>query len=335
MTYSITDVAREAQVAPSTVSLVLNGKRNVSADTRSHVKAVIRKMRYKPRKAKRAARIAVVYTQNMIVNGVLAEYCRRWIEGVRMALSSSRSQISIFAGLPHVDQDLVFTQSLDHHEWDGVIMMGAYPKHGYLERVLASGVPMVVFARSPEHAEFSAVSVNHRSIGSQASALLCEQGHRKVALLMGSKETYPGRTLYAGFTETNQANGLEVVYDVASPSPEMSIEQSEQAVDDILASGATAVFSGDPAAQKLGNALEKRGLTLGRDISILGVDDMGLFTRSGKRITSMGYDKQIMGQIAGQMMLHLLQMGDHISHQFTIVQPFLVKGDTLGRVISG
>jgi len=334
MTYSITDVAREAQVAPSTVSLVLNGKRNVSAQTRSHVKAVIRRMRYKPRKARRTPRIAVVYTQNMIVNGVLAEYCRRWIEGVRMSLSTSRSHVSIFAGLSHVDQDLVFTQSLDHHEWDGVIMMGAYPKHGYLERVVASGVPMVAFARSPEHAEFSAVSVNHRAIGSQASAAFHEHGHRKVALLLGSKETYPGRMLYSGFMEANQAHGVELVFDLTTTQSDMSADQVDEALDQVLASGATAIFGGDPIAQKLGNALEKRGITPGRDISILGIDDMGLHTRGGRRITSMGYDKQIMGQIAGQMILHLLQMGDHISHQFTVVQPFLVKGDTLGRVIS-
>lgn len=332
MAYSILDVAREARVAPSTVSLVLNGKRNVSSDTRSHVKAVIRRMRYKPRKARRPARIAVVYTQNMMVNGILAEYCRRWIEGVRMALTTSRAHMTIFPGLDHVDKDLVFTQTLDHHECDGVIMMGAYPKHGYLERVIASGIPMVVFARSPENAEFSAVSVNHRSIGSQASQVFHEMGHRKVALVMATRDNYPARTLYEGFKEANERHGIEFYDDLMPRVDKLTDADYELMADRVLELGVTAVFTGDPGAQRLGNVFERRGLTLGKDISILGIDDMGLFTQSGKRITSMGYDKQVMGQIAGQMMLHLLQMGDHISHQFTIVQPFLVKGDTVGPV---
>src|SRR5512138_3131227 len=45
---TITDVARHAGVAPSTVSYVLSGKRAISADTRQRVLASIRTLGYHP-----------------------------------------------------------------------------------------------------------------------------------------------------------------------------------------------------------------------------------------------------------------------------------------------
>lgn len=356
MSSSITDVAREANVAPSTVSLVINDKPNVSDYTRSQVKAVIKRLKYKPRQAKRISRVAVVYTQNMMVNGSLAEYCRRWIAGIREGIASSQSQVTIFAGSLTVEDDLLFTQMLDHRECDGVIIMGAYPKHGYLERVLASGVPMVAFARHPEHSEFSAVCVDHHALGSQVARHLHGTGHRRLGLLTGPNDVYPTRMLRKGFFSTleidvpagsalNRQQGASamtamasdrasVLYDFQAPSGALDESFFDKVLDDLIAAKVTAIFTGDPAALRLATAMERRGMTPGKEISLMGIDDMGLITPGGKRLTSMGYDKLVMGQIAGQMMLQLIQMGDHISHQFTSVQPFLVKGHTLNAPMS-
>ncbi len=331
MASSILDVAREAQVAPSTVSLVINGRQHVSEKTRRQVKAVIRRLNYRPRATRQTLNLAVLYTRNMIVNGALAEYCRQWIQGIRDGVKAERAQVSVFAGEPHVDQDLVFKQSLDAQEYDGVIVMGAYPKDGYLERVLATPTPVVVFNRRPRHAEFSCVCIDYYGAARHVAQQLHELGHRKVGLFTPRGDRFPSSELRQGFIDTVAAHaGMTLALDVQAPEGEVPDAFFQQAVERARQAGITALFSGDPAAVRLCNHLQADGCEVPGDLSIVGFDDMGLRTQRGQRVTSVGYDKHIMGRLAGQMMQTLLGMGDQIVNQVTTVPAKLVQGGTLG-----
>ena len=53
---TITDVAKHAGVAPSTVSYVLNGNRSISAQTRRRVETSIRALKYHPHAGARSMR---------------------------------------------------------------------------------------------------------------------------------------------------------------------------------------------------------------------------------------------------------------------------------------
>src|SRR5690348_2020747 len=97
---SILDVAREANVAASTVSLVLNHESRVSPETRERVKEVIAQLGYRPRgrqrveaappakqdKKKVALRVAFVYTLESMHDASMSVYCREIIKGIQEAL---------------------------------------------------------------------------------------------------------------------------------------------------------------------------------------------------------------------------------------------------------
>src|SRR5699024_3249023 len=108
---SILDVARKAGVAPSTVSLVINGKSRVKDSTREHVQEVIKQMNWQPRSAaadKKPYHIGILYGRYMMLSGELVDYCRKWIAGIRESFDDQGAHLTVNVGAEHIDQDLMF-----------------------------------------------------------------------------------------------------------------------------------------------------------------------------------------------------------------------------------
>src|SRR5262245_10962372 len=110
---SITDVARAAKVATSTVSLVLNHRHRVSPETCQRVEEVMGRLGYRPRSwrksaAKSTQHLAILYTLytfDPTTDCGMSGYCREVIEGVKSKMVEFCS-LSILRGVDHVKHDL-------------------------------------------------------------------------------------------------------------------------------------------------------------------------------------------------------------------------------------
>lgn len=331
-TSSILDVARKANVAPSTVSLVVNRHPRVSAETRKRVESVIKQMGYKPRSARRKKRhVAVLYTRNMLVSGELIEYCREWIAGIREGLGEDGADVSVFTGQSHVHDDPMFTTNLDNADFDGLIMMGVNPKDGYLDTALQHDAPIVVMERKPKQAEFSAVHLDYHTAGQIAADHLLELGHTRIGLCIPDTEDFPAAALRAGFQSKLRENNLEI----APVAPASTIAYDDLAgfttfAQQVVDSGITAIFCGEHMAYRLANALHAMHVSVPEQISILGIDDLGMETDAGSKLSSVGYDKQMMGRLAGQLLQTLIAAEGSVTHMTASIPPQLAPGQTTG-----
>lgn len=319
---SILDVAREARVAPSTVSLVANQKGRVSDSTRQRVQAVMDRLGYSAgRPRKRSRQVAVVYTPNMLINGVLVEYCRAWIKGIQRGFDGEGTHVNIMGGAARVDDDPLFLQGLDEGDFYGVILMGAYRASGYVQRCVERKLPLVVFNQLPQECEFSAV---RNDVGSGCRMVihrLVELGHRRI-VTTSTRNTNHHELAHKGMLEALAQHGLKSVLDASDiDTPELARRIIEQR--------ATAVFAGDPLALRLANELHQRGIDVPGQVSVVGIDDMGLVTDAGLRLTSLGYDKNVMGEMAGTMLRQLIDLRDRVTNLVAAVPMHLVEGQTL------
>ena len=329
---SILDVARKANVAPSTVSLVVNRHPRVSAETRKRVESVIKQMGYKPRSARRKKRhIAVLYTRNMLISGELIEYCREWIAGIREGLGEDGADVSVFTGQSHVRDDPMFTTNLDNADFDGLIMMGVNPKDGYLETALEHDAPIVVMERKPRQAEFSAVHLDYYTAGQVAADHLLELGHTRIGLCVPETDDFPAAALRGGFERRLADHSLQPVsLNTTQTIAFDDLAGFEAFAQHVVDSGVTAVFGGEHMAYRLANALHAMDVSVPEQISILGIDDLGMETDAGDKLSSVGYDKQMMGRLAGQLLQTLLTAAGSVSHMIASIPPQLARGQTTG-----
>jgi LacI family transcriptional regulator len=339
---SILDVARLAKVSPSTVSLVVNHGHRVSPATRQRVEAVIRRLGYRGRdgsalsksRQARALRLGFIYTPDALINGADTHYNRQIIQGVEQSLTGSASSVSIMRGFLHVDEDHMLSQRLDAGEFDGMLIAGLQPNDGYIERITAAGLPMVVFNRSTESGLYSVVTVDYVGGGRTAIDHLFELGHRRIGLLLQSTSVrWPPLTIRNGCLDALRRHQIEAVYDGMIPA--QGDTQAWKAIArQLLDAGVTAIQTGDVPAVQLLDALADLGVSVPGDLSVMGFDDRGLTSQAGLKPTTIGYDKVRMGRLAGRMIQRLSQSGCTLRWMGMAIQKRLVNGQTTSAPLS-
>ncbi len=333
---SILDVAREAQVAPSTVSLVMNHRGRVSPETRDRVDEVIRRLGYRgrgnraPKTADRAKalRFGFVYTPETLVDGLESKYCRELIRGAEQSLGGSASTLNIMRGQAHVDQDQMFIQHLEGRELDGLLMFGADPSDGYVDRVLQAGVPLVLFNRPLAYGRYSCVTVDFFGGSRQAIEHLLSLGHERIGLLFRTAPTrWPHELVFEGSMEALRARGMKPTVDLTLPL-DWEPHHLDDACRRMMDAGVTAIQTGDMIAVPCIAALERMGLTVPDDVSVMGFDDRGRTTDSGLHLSTITYDRLRMGRMAGRMLQKLRLPNRGVSWLAGAVQTRLKSGQT-------
>jgi LacI family transcriptional regulator len=342
---SILDVAREANVAVSTVSLVLNHRDRVSPETRQRVDVAINQLGYRPRarqgtatrparKGRSTLRVGFIYTLESMHDASVSIYCREIVAGIQDALGETDSTLSIIRGAQHVDNDVMLKQQLDARELDGLILFGPEPSNGYLEYLSEANIPMVVFNRLNPQGKFSCVTLDYYGAGRLCIKHLAGLGHTKIGVLYGSKNTgaYYRKLAYEGITDEFKAQGLTPLYEESYEGINHP-EQVDKIIETALATGITALCAGDRVITHATPALERAGIIAPTNFSLIGMDNLNLSYR-GKRLTSIGYDRLKMGRKSVKMLQRLIQHPDEVRWMASSVPCFVVEGETTGKPVT-
>src|SRR5699024_4678202 len=100
---TVRDIAKASDVSPSTVSLVLNGRGEISEPTRQRVEAAAKEMGYRIGSARRsgknmiASNLGLIYGPDVVGDGSFSQLARAWINSVRDVLSENGSHLTMFA----------------------------------------------------------------------------------------------------------------------------------------------------------------------------------------------------------------------------------------------
>ncbi|CAN5444668.1 LacI family DNA-binding transcriptional regulator [soil metagenome] len=335
---SMVEVAREANVAVSTVSLTLNHRERVKPETRERIEQAMRRVGYRPREKNGvgrpksvAMRVALIYTLeslNRIEDSTMTSYCREIISGMQEVMAGSSSFLSVLRGADHVDHDIMVNAQLNANEFDGVILFGADSRNGYLERLQQFGLPMVAINRLPEHGKFSCVTLDYYGGAQVAIKHLVDLGHRKIA---SAQRDESGKWLVneicAGTFDALKVHGLETALDLNWKELQ-SDEDFRKVCEQIRERGVTAIFTGDHLGVRFIDTLTSMGIRVPEDVSVIGFDDRGFQTSTGLSLTTVGYDKRRMGRMGIRMLQRLSQSKGKLKWQCTAVTTHLVKGQT-------
>ena len=332
---SILDVANEANVAASTVSRVINGSSRISPSTQERVREAIRRVGYTPsapgkrRKQQQAWQVAVVYSPYMVVNGALVNFCREWIGGIRQAIIEVGGHLEIFAGAEHVECDAMYQHSLDHGELHGLILLGAQRDSRYVEDAQARGVPIVMVSDRSPRGDVSSIYADLYNASRRSVDYLVELGHKRIGLgRLPSGLLWSSDRWHQGVLDALTAHGLSLSFEHVGEPDFDDIDYFDDAAEQLLATGTTAISTGDQSAVRYIEALHRRGVRVPEDVSVIGRGNTGLVPETGQALTTIAYDKPFMGRLAATTLFNLLQNRDQIQHIESSVPTRLIKRDT-------
>lgn len=305
----IEDVAREAGVSTATVSRALRGLPNVTDATRRRVRAAADRLGYVPSPS--AASLVTGRTRTI---AVLCPWVNHWffanvIEGAEVALRSEGFDVLLhtFDSSRAQPREPLDPSPL-RRRVDGVLVLGVPLYDEEVHALLELGQPVVLVGTGSQ--DVVTVRLDDVRTGREATEHLLELGHRRIGHLEGMPDGVarwnPGVQRREGWLAALEAHGIE-------PEPGWAVQgrfdiaTGRAALHELLDRhpDVTAVFAAsDEMAMGAVMAARDRGIEIGRDLSLIGVDGHDVCEVLG--LSTMAQPALEQGQVAATMLLDMI-----------------------------
>lgn len=288
---TIQQVAREAEVSPSTVSNFLNGRmdRMVPA-TRERIERTIAKLGYRPNRAARQLRTGRTQTIGLIVPSVGNPFWGAFAHELEVAALAVGCSVLLCNSERDAAREREYVQELWDNGVRGIVLCSSLPSLDHLADLVKQGLQLVTFDRpaQPNDPEsVVSISINNVVGGFVAATHLIELGHRRLSFVAGSLGSVNRAGRYRGFVSALEAAGLQIS-DMPTWSDGDDVPFGDVFAADVGRRAAHSLFSGDAepptgvvaindmTALGFCRGLRDLGLTVGKDVSVVGFDDIVL-----------------------------------------------------------
>src|SRR5919106_5816994 len=214
---TIRQIADLAGVSIATVSRVLNGRGDVSDETRDLVTRVVRENGYTANRSARHLSAGRTGLVGILVPLVYPAYFSAILAGAAEALSQSDLQIVLSPTGGEHDREVSVLDRL-HALTDGALIILPEESSEELERLLDGGFRFVVLdPLMPLDERIPSVSAAHTSGADQAMRHLLELGHRRIAQITGPHGWVATEDRLRGYRAALAAAGI-------LPDPALEVE---------------------------------------------------------------------------------------------------------------
>jgi DNA-binding LacI/PurR family transcriptional regulator len=311
------DIARRAGVSISTVSRVINQSVPVDPETEARVRAAIEDLRYRPNLLARSFRRRVTHTIGLLVpdnsNPYFAELSRV-IEDV--GFDFRYNVILCNSDLSETKQTKYIDVLLDKRV-DGMILTstGLISRETGIDavaRIHDAQVPCVVIDRDLGEYPVDQILVDNNEGGWLAGTHLLRLGHRRMVCMVGPNDLTPSAGRIAGFRKALAEAGIDLVDDLLVKGNGRH-DGGVAAVEELLRRDTrfTAIFAfNDVMAAGAIGALQRAGLRVPQDVSVIGFDDIPLASAMYPSITTIAQPIAEMGRLGVELLLGRIQHPD-------------------------
>ena len=298
---TLTRIAETADVSPSTVSKVLNGRAGVSAETRERVEKALRSHGYSPPSERRRQPFV-----ELVFERVDSAFAIEIIRGVqRAAVSRGLSVVLSETGNRYTPGPEWLDQVVQRRP-SGVVLVFSDLPDASKERLALRGIPFVVLDPAGDPApDVPSVGSANWSGGVQAARHLLELGHRSIAVIGGPQEMMCSRARVSGFRAALDESGVAFRDDALRWGNFLREDGLRIGYELLqLADRPTAIFAGnDLMALGVLEAARMLGLSVPRDVSVVGYDDLEIASWSGPPLTTVRQPLAEMGEQAALLAL--------------------------------
>ncbi|GHF53684.1 LacI family transcriptional regulator [Deinococcus metalli] len=329
---SITDIAREAQVSPATVSRVLNGTARVTPEKAARVMEAVNRLNFRLNSSTFARHLLAgkLRAVGVIIPVLHDEFFGTMITGIEERLRAHGVHMLCALGQENGPDELTALETLLKGRPDGVIAFADWLADAALIDLDASGIPVVVLNRSIPELAPHCLRLDNALGGDLATRHLLELGHTRVAHITGSFDRLDVRERYAGYHAALRAGGgtIDDRLEVTGVWAE-EIEGGRAAVKRLhRRTDFTAVFAAnDWLALGAVQGLRDLGLRVPEDVSVVGFDNRRVTELSAPAMTVIDFPRLQMGQLAADHLLAILA-GEPVLPLPLLTPRLMIRGST-------
>ena len=327
---TLADIARESGVSKATVSLVMRDSDQVSEATRERVRKVAHDLGYVYNRAAAALRSKTTGTVGLIVTTVANPFFAEVVDGLEGRFTESGRSLILTQHSDSLSMQRRQIEAMLESRVDGVVIVPAYnsPAQAF-ERLSDAGISMVFVTRRIEGQRGGYVGADNITGARMAAEHLIEHGCRRIAFIGGAKGTSAQIEREAGAVSAVARTAGAV--GIASHSGPVSTESSYAMALEVI-SGAVApdgiVAYNDIVALGIQAAIADSGRIVGRDIRLVGFDDVAFSHFLRPSITSVQARPALIGSLAAETLVR--EMEDPSENETVLVPTSLSIRESCG-----
>lgn len=334
---SIRDVAKHAKCSTSTVSRVLNSRDAVDKDTRQRVLNAIEELNYKPNLIATGLRV----NKGNLIGVVVPDDITHSFSAVThssMEVARSRGFNVLFGctkGNPKIEA--AFIDDLLRRNVNGIIFSRVSDESRIMTTIQKKNIPIVIIDRTLEQEGTPHVVLDNVKAGQLAARHLGELGHRHVCCITGPLNIALCRDRLRGFKEGLKEFGIPES-DIIVQEGNFKFDSGVEAVDIMLKKRRrlTAMWAmNDIMALGALRELQKQGMRVPHDISLMGMDDQDICEMVYPSLTTVHYPFDLMVDKAMTLLINHIESGepmDSSESSITILEPSLVVRESTKRI---
>lgn len=329
-------LAEHLGLSPTTVSVVLTNSplsSTIAQPTKDRIWEAVRKFDYRPNLFARYLHTKRTYSIAVLVPEIGDEFSAMLISGIETKLAAAKFNYFVESHRFAPEQIENSPHTLMDRQVEGMI---------FLNTPLAREMPVPVVAISDIT---NAPGVTRIVIDNHQAVLLglkhlTELGHRRIAFFKGPENNGDTEARWKAILQVCGEMGLEVKSELTAcmgtyfDASEMSMAQrGYEAAQKLLGQSHdfTALLAfNDGSAIGAMRAMQDAGLSVPRDVSVVGIDDISIAGYISPRLTTVRQPLQVMGEMAATTLLQRID-GEEVAQE-TIVKPELVVRESTARL---
>ncbi len=333
---TIKDIARIAEVSPSTVSLVLNGKKGVSKETRYRILRIASELKFTPNLAARS--LARKHT-NLISLTILQARNSLFMEiaaGVEEVLQENGYSLIIVSTYDDKDLEAKELHRAQGRGVDGIILSSAMVDSLAVRELVDEGMPLVSVLRKVNGLEqLNYIAEDSFKGGYLAGQHLLGLGHKRIGFLTGSPDTSTGIGRLQGALQAMRDQKVSVDRNLVVPG-EFAKEPAYLATLSMLKVPdkqlPTAIYAcNDDMAMGAYEAALDSGLRVPEDIALVGFNNAAYTSLQTIGLTTIDVQAHEMGRLGAERLLELIRKKRGYKTPLQVVmEPKLIVRRTCG-----
>ena len=331
MPATLKDIAKRTNLSLGTVSNYINGKK-IKEKNRVLIERAIRELDYSVNQLARGLKTNRSASVGIIMPTLDDPYAAK-IASHLTSIFRANDYAVLVCESASAENEAEVVRFMVQKQVEGVISFPVAEDAAVYRPLDEKKIPYILIDRALKGAPCDVFLLNNREISRSAVRLAISRGHRKIGILAGEKGFLSADERVAGYTDALREAGI--------PVRQEYILRSKQNDQDGAIAGAAELtgLSDRPTAVFATNyfftlgmvvACSERGLRLGREMHLIGLDDIMLNELIRPKLTIVAQPMREYAEKSAALLLGVMR-GEFESPKKThICEGYITEGETLG-----
>lgn len=307
---TIKDIAKELKISPSTVSRALKDHPDISKDTKKQVIELAHKLDYQPNSIALSLRKSKTNTLGIIIPRIVHHFFSSIMSGIEDIAHEQGYNIIITQSNESYLRELENIQTLVSNRVDGIFVSIASGTEDFthLKNLQKRNIPLIFFDRICHEINCNKIVIDDYKGASVAVEHLIEQGCKNIVHLGSPPTLLISQNRFRGYKDTLEKHRIPLSQDLILQCDNrvQGYEQMKNLLSTHTEIDGIFAVNDDTAIGAI-KAIKEVGLSIPRDIAVIGFGDNPIAQIVEPQLSSISQPGFEMGKLSAKLLLQQIQ----------------------------